>query len=239
MDDPMDTSPSATALVLSTPELLELILSHLPPIHLLLTQRTSTFFHHLITTSPLLQQLLFLRPNWSLQGHYASTKPGPRPLNNLMLRHITPSLYPTMTLRSLSFTSPTALLAAQESLSLPSCPLPSPPEKETGFWAWSINVSLPSTSFLDSCPEAVRYEHASWRRMLLSQPPPTELHLCRRWRRAEAPAVVVGEGVRMEDLVGAAREGKGEGKWREFVSSDSDWHLEGAVRYSSFVEGGR
>ncbi|KAF2224209.1 hypothetical protein BDZ85DRAFT_196102 [Elsinoe ampelina] len=236
-------SPSAAHLVLTTPELLELILSHLPPLQLLLTQRVSPLFHTLITTSPLLQTLLFFRPNWSLIGHHTTSKPGPRPLNNLMLRRVLSSgTYPTMTLRSLTFPDTDTFLAAKTHLSLPSCPitLPDPArevtgiQRDLGLWTWTVNISLPSAGFLTPT-SAIGYEHASWRRMLLCQPPATELHLCKRWRRAERPAVVVEGGVRMGDLVERAERGKG--PWNEgFISSDRDWHLEGAVRFSGFLE---
>ena len=47
--------------VISTTELLEAILTHLPPTSLLQAQRISRFFHRTINTSPKLQQLLFFR----------------------------------------------------------------------------------------------------------------------------------------------------------------------------------
>ncbi|KAF2111326.1 hypothetical protein BDV96DRAFT_465071, partial [Lophiotrema nucula] len=48
--------------VLSTPELLEAILAHLPPSSLLQAQRISCTFQSVIQTSPTLQQALYLRP---------------------------------------------------------------------------------------------------------------------------------------------------------------------------------
>jgi hypothetical protein len=56
---------SACTHVLSTPELLESILKHLPPPTLLHAELVSTYFHTTITSSPLLQQLLFFRPSTS------------------------------------------------------------------------------------------------------------------------------------------------------------------------------
>ena len=52
---------SAQARVFNTPELLEAILSQLPPHDLLLAQRISRPFQAAITSSPTLQQLLFIR----------------------------------------------------------------------------------------------------------------------------------------------------------------------------------
>jgi hypothetical protein len=52
---------TAQDLVLATPELLEAILSHLPPHALLFAQLISRSFHTAVTTSPTLQRLLFLR----------------------------------------------------------------------------------------------------------------------------------------------------------------------------------
>ncbi|KAF2803253.1 uncharacterized protein BDZ99DRAFT_576170 [Mytilinidion resinicola] len=58
----MDLSaPSATTDVLTTSELLENVLYHLPPASLLRAQSTCRLFHTLISTSPLLQSCLFFR----------------------------------------------------------------------------------------------------------------------------------------------------------------------------------
>ncbi|TKX20789.1 F-box domain-containing protein 9 [Elsinoe australis] len=249
-EDAMDIDhESAIIRVLQVPELLELILSHLPKFDLLLSQRTCRLFHNIINTSPCLQKLLFMRPDWTLEGHYADDKPGTRPLNNLMLRQILGGMYPTMTLRMLSFTSPEAFTTARNRMHLSSttdCPFPLLPEPNNlkpdpgpnaalGFWAWNVNVSFPANALLTAQQEnpAIAYEHASWRKMYMSQPPATELHLCRRWQRAAQPAVVVETGITMEDLAGAAQDSKR--AWNEvFISSDRDWHLEGPIRYSHF-----
>ncbi|KAF2685140.1 hypothetical protein K458DRAFT_403376 [Lentithecium fluviatile CBS 122367] len=55
-------SPStSTTRTLTTPELLELILFHLPPRPLLLAQRVRKTWHTLISTSPTLQTALYFR----------------------------------------------------------------------------------------------------------------------------------------------------------------------------------
>ncbi|PNS18044.1 hypothetical protein CAC42_4003 [Sphaceloma murrayae] len=252
---------SAVKQVFDIPELLELILSNLPNLDLLLSQRTCHRFHDLISTSPKLQRLLFMRPDWTLEGRYSDDKPGTRPLNNLMLRQIMGGMYPTMTLRMLSFPTYKAFSEARDTMrfdlmtphAFPSLDVPVPfshpqsnesPTTTTtttfslGIWAWTVNVSFPTDTLISAQKErpAIAYECASWRKMYMSQPPATELHLCRRWRRAEQPAVAMRTGITMDDLVRAARDG---GRvWNEgFISSDRDWHLEGPIRYSHF--GGR
>lgn len=80
--------------------------------------------------------------------------------------------------------------------------------------------------------------------MFLSQPPCTNLHLVRRWRRSQWPAIVRVDGIRMgefvDEVVGAGAEdvdkedgGAARTSWeRRFVSSDRDWHFEGNIRCS-------
>jgi hypothetical protein len=71
---------SACTRVLSTPELLESILKHLPLPTLLHAQLVSTYFHSTITSSPILQQLLFFRPSTSQEWT----------LNPLLRKHFLP-----------------------------------------------------------------------------------------------------------------------------------------------------
>lgn len=72
---------SAVALVFSTPELIEIVLGHLPLPSLLQAQLISRPIHGVIRTSPTLQQLLFLRPSPpSAEWH----------LNPLLRRHFQP-----------------------------------------------------------------------------------------------------------------------------------------------------
>jgi hypothetical protein len=54
---------TAAARTLNTPELLELILSHLPERDLLLAQRVSRIWHSSVSTSPILQTTLHFRPD--------------------------------------------------------------------------------------------------------------------------------------------------------------------------------
>jgi hypothetical protein len=66
-------------LVLTTPELLESILLHLSPHHLLAAQLISQIFRNTITSSPSLQHRLFFRPD--------PTRPPKQWLINPLLRH--------------------------------------------------------------------------------------------------------------------------------------------------------
>ncbi|KAF2152991.1 hypothetical protein K461DRAFT_224967 [Myriangium duriaei CBS 260.36] len=210
--------------VLELPELLELVLSYLPRMELLLAQRTSRLWQQVISSSPLLQKMLFLQPDWKLEGHYADDKPGSRPLNNLMLRKIMGGMYPTMTLQRLLFTTKEDFEFAKKASNL------------LGFWAWNINVSFPADALLSaqSCDPAIGYEKASWRRMFVSQPPATSLHLTRRWQRSALPVIEAKGGVTMQDLVNGADQKRS--RWNEvYISSDRDWHLEGPIKYSHFL----
>jgi hypothetical protein len=98
-------SLTAAQRVLETPELLEMILSELHPCQLLLSQRVNNLWHDLITNSPQLQQLLFMRPTWPKPKPFDShlpceaNRPSRRPRNNMMLRKVLGGRYPTFTPR--------------------------------------------------------------------------------------------------------------------------------------------
>lgn len=98
-------SLTAAQRVLETPELLEMVLSELPPTQLLISQRVNTLWHDLISNSPQLQQLLFMRPTWSKAKPFNShlpceaNRPSERPRNNMMLRRVLDGRYPTFTPR--------------------------------------------------------------------------------------------------------------------------------------------
>lgn len=91
--------------VLETPELLEMILSELPPCQLLISQRVNSLWNDLISHSPKLQQLLFMRPTWPraklFDAHQSceANRPSERPRNNMMLRRVLGGRYPTFSPR--------------------------------------------------------------------------------------------------------------------------------------------
>jgi hypothetical protein len=128
---------SACTQVLSTPELLESILTHLPPSTLLSTHLVSRHFHHTITSSPTLQQALFFRPaaspEWSL--------------NSLLRKHFLPFFVAPGT----RWTKGSARTFGCLQI------LP---------WAKSALTK-----------EAFLRKEASWRRMLVMHPSPTDLHV--------------------------------------------------------------
>ena len=231
---PIMASPSewaAVEQVFHLPELLEIILLHLSQKDILLAQRTSRCFRHTIVGSPRLQKALFLAPDWTLEGrpfdaYSTNNRPGRKPENNRLLLRAFPGCYPTVT-----------LVIVNDN--------PSVQELEIGrrgseHWSWDVCISFPSDRPPNTKP-AVLYPEASWRRMFLSQPPCTSLHLVRRWQRSQNPAIVREGGIKMGDFVDEASKTTDEGhrNWHQsYISSDRDWHFEGNIQFSSLEEEG-
>ncbi|KAK5108477.1 hypothetical protein LTR62_008295 [Meristemomyces frigidus] len=223
----MDT---AVQQVLRISELLELILLHLHPKDILLSQRTSSTFLRTVQGSVRLQQELFLAPDWTLR-HYDNT--GSRykdvqyhkPQNNRLLLRAFPAHYPTISL-------------------VPINDAPTPEELAIGRpglerWSWDLCISLPADA-PPQCSAAVSYPNASWRRMFLCQPPCTDLYFARRWQKSLRPAIVEMEGVRMGNLYDQARCGKQNGSWpTSYISSDRDWHFVSDMTGCEAVRPGR
>lgn len=248
MDTMAVDSRPAQRVGLETPEILEMILTSVPPIDLLMLQRTSRLWHGVITSSPQLQRNLFMRPDWRLEGKRNNpkreiNKPGERPRNNLLLRPVLGGSYPTM---ALNFITPdTTINLIHDVSELDPEVAPKQPrqdqEPREGYWAWDISLSFPANKIPTDpvANPAIHHPNASWRRMYLSQPPSTSLHLARRWQRAANPAIARPEGITMEEFVTKASMGKE--IWNEqFIGSDDDWHFEGGIRFSHFepeVEG--
>jgi hypothetical protein len=251
----MTNNNNATLRTLHLPELLEQILSHLPQRDLLLAQRTSRAFHQTINSSPKLQRALFLSPDPHLPASpitYLNPSTGTtsahrKPKNNSLLLRAFPGIYPTV--------SPVL------------CNLPPSREDVVHgrpgpeVWRWDVCISFPAgggggrsaaaggaatttteSGQIASTPPttnpATAHPTASWRRMYLSQPPCTALHLVRRWRRCRRKAVERAGGITMGDFVdevtakgaliaGGDDDGSG---WSEgLIASDRDWHFEGTV----------
>jgi len=221
-----------------------MILRFLTPVDLLLLQRTSRLWYGLISSSPQLQRTLFMRPDWSLEGKRNDpkrqiNKPGERPRNNLLLRKVLGGMYPTMTLKLVSPAAKEDEFLVRDPYDLSPDIVPRRPHEpegpSTGHWAWDIGVAFPADRLPISpaTNTAVHYEQASWRRMYLSQPPATTLHLCRRWQRAADPAISDEKGITMDDFVTQASKAKE--TWNElFIGSDRDWHFEGPIKFSHF-----
>ena len=231
---------SAAQTALETPEILEMILSSLPPLDLLLQQRTSRLWQGVISTSPRLQKTLFMRPDWHLEGKRndpkrPNNKPGERPRNNLLLRPVLGGAYPTMTLKLITPSTTENLVNSASELDPEIAP--KKPGKtgdpECGHWAWDMAISFPADKLPTSpgSKPSVHYEKASWRKMYLSQPPATSLHLCRRWQRAINPAIHSEDGITMQAFVDKATKAKD--VWNAlFIGSDRDWHFEGGIKFS-------
>jgi len=240
----MQAHTHAAQRVLDTPELLELILRCLPSRDLLLLQRTARLWHGVIASSPHIQRALFMRPDWYLEGKINDPKraingPGERPRNNLLLRPVLGGIYPTMTLKLITPATEQNLVRDPYDLSPDIVPQrPSKTEQpSTGHWAWDISVAFPADRrpTTPTSKPAIHFPEASWRKMYLSQPPATSLHLCRRWQRAADPAIERDLGIRMGDFVDLAVKAKE--SWDErFIGSDRDWHFEGPIQFSHFEE---
>lgn len=220
----MAATPAASELVFQLPELLEIILLHLSQKDLLLSQRVSRNFRQTVEGSVRLQKALFFAPDWNLEckafnAYATSNRPGRKPENNRLLLRAFPGCYPTVTLVIIN-------------------DAPSTHDMETGrrgseHWSWDVCISFPADQPPNTKP-AVLYPEASWRRMFLSQPPCTSLHLVRRWQRSSNPAIVREYGIRMGEFVDEATKTQ---DWHQsYISSDRDWHFEGNIKYSSLEE---
>lgn len=228
--------PSATIRVFNIPELLEIILLCLSQKDLLLSQRTCLAFRRTTQASPRLQKALFFAPDWNLEGRtfnaYAKStpnRPGRKPENNRLLLRAFPGCYPTVTLVILNdwdgIEDGNGHSGARTN-----------GRRVSESWSWDVCISFPADRPPNTSP-AVLYPEASWRRMFLSQPPCTSLHLVRRWQRSLNPAIVRDEGIKMGEFVDEAT--RTSCSWHNsYISSDRDWHFEGNIKCSSMRENG-
>lgn len=233
----MDSLSSAQR-VLETPELLEMVLSELPPCQLLVSQRVNSLWNALISQSPRIQQLLFMRPTWPKAKPFDShlsceaNRPSERPRNNQMLRRVLGGRYPTFTPRVTSDKEEEEY--ANKGVETPETQpddissIPRSQKSASSYWTWDISIMYPADK-LPTEDAAVLYENASWRRMYLCQPPCTELYLARRWCRAARPAITSEDGITMDMFIDKAN--KAREIWNQlFISSDGDWHFEGPMK---------
>ncbi|KAK6408565.1 hypothetical protein LTR81_016983 [Elasticomyces elasticus] len=202
--------------VLRLPELLELVLVHLPQREILISQRVSRGFRDSVRGSILLQRALFLAPNWKLEGEPGWSTSSQKPVNNRILLRAFPSHYPTV--------SPVIVNDS-----------PTPEEHETGrrgstSKSWDVSVSFPADSISNRSP-AVSYPEASWRSMYLCQPPCANLYLERRYQKSIRPAMIRENGITMGELVDETMGAKDKGVWHQsYISSDGDWHFVGTIK---------
>ncbi|KAJ4293605.1 auxilin-like clathrin-binding protein required for normal clathrin function [Kalmusia sp. IMI 367209] len=186
----------ATPQPLVTPELLEMILSKLPLRDLLLAQRTCKAWHVLISDSPTLQALLYFRP--------AIPSSLPKSTSSYTLNPLLSSAFPFIF-------NPNKILS----------------KEEAADWdiLWGNKEDPPTpTPNMDTCvkaflytswnrrPEVWRRKEASWRRMLVSDPPVKTVV----WRMQDAGMmgqswreVVVGFGSEVRETAGEKVSGKG------------------------------
>lgn len=205
---------TAVSRLLRLPEVLELVLLNLPQHDLLLAQRISLGFRQTIQHSICLQRALFLAPakaddrNDAVDDLDRFTRQ--KPLNNRLLLRAFPGCYPTVTLAINNDLPTTDDLA----LGRPG----------TERWSWDLCISFPADRMPTHHP-AVDYPEASWRRMFMSQPPCTNLHLMRRWHRAANPAIIRDGGITMGDFVIEVTRPQ-TGWHKSYISSDMDWHFQ-------------
>ncbi|KAH7040817.1 uncharacterized protein B0I36DRAFT_379707 [Microdochium trichocladiopsis] len=138
---------------LAIPELLEAILLHLDTRTLLVAaQRTSTTWHSLIKTSPGLQKALFLQPDASI--------PPSAPLFNQLLVDTFPFCFQQLHNQH----------KHQHKHQQPDLPLQQPISRSKD--ASALNATpFPASPHITSRKHAFARPEASWRRMLIQQPP--------------------------------------------------------------------
>ncbi|KAJ6517241.1 hypothetical protein C8R47DRAFT_1254655 [Mycena vitilis] len=120
--------------VLSTPELLELILWHLPMRILLVTAPLVSKTWQAVTLSPILQQALFFQPDLAFAAH---------PIQNPLLVELFPPFFTPK------------------------------------HWLWPDTKAFTAMPWAKA-PDAFRRAEASWRRMLVRQPPVQTMQLIDR-----------------------------------------------------------
>ncbi|KAJ7609186.1 hypothetical protein DFH06DRAFT_898006, partial [Mycena polygramma] len=124
------TTMSSAEEVLSTPELLELILWHLPMRTLLVAAPLVSKTWHAVTLSPILQQALFFQPDPAFASH---------PIQNPLLAELFPPFF-------------------------------MPIAAAVNYWQWPDTKAIRAMPWAKA-PDAFRRAEASWRRMLVRQPP--------------------------------------------------------------------
>ncbi|KAF2805238.1 uncharacterized protein BDZ99DRAFT_115998 [Mytilinidion resinicola] len=181
-----DSDMSSRSRVFATSELFELILLKLPMRDLLLASQISKTFHATITTSPALQYALFFRP---ING-----SPPQADIPNLEINPLLDVTFP-------GFLSDAPEIPIEE-WDLHFNRFPNPPEPYD-----SSSTALYLCSAWSLRPEAFARKEASWRRMLVCQPPVRRLTLINKFDGEGGTSVdegsldfEEGEGLRMHTL---------------------------------------
>lgn len=97
---------------------------------------------------------------------------------------------------------------------------------------WTVAISFPSDvrMLMAESKKATRYRNATWRNMVLTQPPCTTLYLTRGCKRTPIPIITCDTGITMQQLINTMSLAKDSGKWpEEYIGYDGDWHLEGDI----------
>ncbi|KAL4907888.1 hypothetical protein BDW74DRAFT_113214 [Aspergillus multicolor] len=193
---------SATETVLCIPELLEHILFHLDMQDLLVSaQRVNRHWHDTVATSPKLQEALFFRPvsqpaKPSVQ--YTSYPQGETPLwkrrrreikpyrdelstslNPLLVRHFGNEFFDMSTLNAHNGANGSDWVYLDESMQAP--------------WSVKVGSTLLRPDQTGARETSFRHPNASWRRMLVSQPPQPGLGYIRSVHDHNTPTPV-GKG---------------------------------------------
>lgn len=159
--------------VLQIPELLELILFHLDNCTLLHATRVSRNFKVIITTSPTLQCKLFFRPE-----PHRSAPTISRALSNL----ISSDTFHSPFSQNVQYFYLNSLLVDSFAISFD--------ENGDKNTSWSLHgndhafCSLPRPKNATAIP-AYAWGNASWRRMLVSNPPIRTVHFNRKWSHGD------------------------------------------------------
>lgn len=207
---PLPRGPTPTTdKALATHELLELILSHVDaPTLLVSCQRVCTRWQGMIVQSPLLQQVLFLKPSTRRPAVDCPCDGGPyaQVLNPFLWRHF----------RALFHSAP-GVPGSDDGPRCEKC------GNMTGFGSWDLAALRPGSlsrgkdklSFADAGRDRWRQKAfmragASWRRMLITQPPILEAQHWTEWRgdRFIAPSLGVRETVSTAEFPEGLRMGQ-------------------------------
>ncbi|KAJ6584376.1 hypothetical protein B0H19DRAFT_1104870 [Mycena capillaripes] len=154
--------------VLSTPELLELVLAHVPMRDLLVSAPRVSKTWRALTLTPTLQRILFFQPDPS------STAQKSRPTQNPLLVEFFPPFF-------------------------------IPDLEHWERWYWPDANAIKAMPWAKA-PEAFRRREASWRRMLVVQPPARMMRVMERCHSRRGDSKRRGV-LRVDDLEGGLRMG--------------------------------
>ena len=223
---------SASQKVFQVPELIEAILIHLPPRDLLLSQRISTHFLTTIRRSPTLQKLLFLLPepddadnasvilvditnlppnisrrlpsHWNTNLRAAAQVPA---ASVARARHTGPLMRRVRVNPLLLYAAQPAPLMRRACVNLPAAPdyVPTPAPRAVDEYVSKAAGFRVRDAIIDGFTRSHDEDgDASWRRMLLTQPPVHRVHKrdypITRWREEFWVSASSARGLRMGEV---------------------------------------